>query len=81
MAFASEKDPDEAAGLSLVNGLKELNKKLRIPSLGECVKVNLEVFDQNVEKMAKDALSSGSPQNNPVVPDVQEIVELYHKAW
>jgi alcohol dehydrogenase len=81
MAFASEKDPDEAAGLSLVNGLKELNKKLRIPSLGECVKVNLEVFDQNVEKMATDALASGSPQNNPVVPDVQEIVELYHKAW
>ena len=33
------------------------------------------------EKMASDALASGSPANNPVVPSAAEIVELYREAW
>jgi alcohol dehydrogenase len=65
----------------LVKGLQELNDKLEIPRLGQCVNVVLAAFDEKVEKMAHDALASGSPNNNPVVPDVQQIVELYHKAW
>ena len=62
-------------------GLQELNDKLEIIRLGECVKADRSLFDKRVEKMAKDALASGSPDNNPVVPDLQQIVELYHKAW
>jgi hypothetical protein len=31
--------------------------------------------------MAADALESGSPQNNPVVPAAGEIVELFERAW
>ncbi|MBW2146753.1 MAG: iron-containing alcohol dehydrogenase [Deltaproteobacteria bacterium] len=81
MGYASEKDSDEAAGSALVKGLQELNDKLEVPRLGECVKVELSAFDERVEKMASDALASGSPGNNPVVPDVEEIVELYHNAW
>jgi len=30
--------------------------------------------------MAKDALDSGSPGNNPRVPTADEIVELYRQA-
>ena len=81
MGYASEKHSDEAAGLALVKGLRELNDKLEVPSLGQCVKADRKVFDERVEKMASDGLASGSPGNNPVVPDVQQIVELYHKAW
>lgn len=81
MGFAGEGDSDEAAGSGLVRGLRELNEKLEIPSLGECVKVGRTAFDERVEKMASDGLASGSPDNNPVVPDVKQIVELYHKAW
>ncbi|MGD2126682.1 MAG: iron-containing alcohol dehydrogenase [Desulfobacteraceae bacterium] len=81
MGYASEKDSDEAARKTLVKGLQELNDKLEIPRLGEAVQVDLNIFDEKVEKMANDALASGSPNNNPVVPDVQQIVELYHKAW
>ena len=33
------------------------------------------------EKMAGDALSSGSPQNNPVVPAADQIIALYKEAW
>jgi alcohol dehydrogenase len=81
MGYASDSDSDEAAGAALVRGLKDLNGKLNVPSLGQCVEVDLETFDQRVEKMASDALASGSPGNNPVVPDVAQIVELYHRAW
>lgn len=81
MGFASEKDSDETAGAALVKGLQELNDKLKVPRLGETTKVELSAFDEKVEKMANDGLASGSPGNNPVVPSVQEIIELYHKAW
>jgi alcohol dehydrogenase class IV len=30
--------------------------------------------------MARDALASGSPQNNPRVPSESEIVELYERC-
>ena len=81
MGYASERDSDDAAASALLIGLQELNDKLEIPSLRECVKADRNLFDKRVEKMAKDALASGSPDNNPVVPDLQKIVELYHKAW
>jgi alcohol dehydrogenase class IV len=81
MGLAGEKDSDEVACSALVKGLQELNHKLGIPRLGECVKADLSVFSEKVEKMANDALASGSPNNNPVVPEAQQIIELYHKAW
>jgi alcohol dehydrogenase class IV len=31
--------------------------------------------------MAQQALASGSPVNNPRVPDLEEIVELYERVW
>jgi len=43
--------------------------------------VNEKSFKDGVQKMAHDALASGSPQNNPRVPSDQEIVDLYHQAW
>jgi alcohol dehydrogenase class IV len=81
MGYASEGDSDEAAGSALVKGLQQLNERLEVPGLGQCVKVDRKVFDEKVEKMASDGLASGSPANNPVVPDVEEIIRLYDKAW
>jgi alcohol dehydrogenase class IV len=31
--------------------------------------------------MAEQALASGSPANNPRVPNSQEIVAIYEKIW
>lgn len=81
MGYATDADADEHACRALVAGLKELNRAVNVPSLRDCTKVSLEVFDQRVEKMASDAIASGSPNNNPVVPDQAQIVELYHQAW
>lgn len=72
---------DEAACQSLVSWLTRLNEDLELPGLSGCQGVTRKIFDQQVEKMASDALTSGSPANNPRVPTADEIERLYHSAW
>jgi alcohol dehydrogenase class IV len=31
--------------------------------------------------MAEQALASGSPANNPRIPDANQIIELYRRVW
>jgi alcohol dehydrogenase class IV len=81
MGYASDSDSDAAAGEKLVAGLEELNTRLEVPRLRDCRGVDRQRFEQYVEKMAQDALASGSPNNNPTVPTAEEIVKLYHEAW
>ena len=81
MGYAGDNDSDVADCKALVEGLKKLNQDLAIPGLGQAANVELEAFNQKVEKMATDALASGSPNNNPVVPTAEEIVGLYHQSW
>jgi alcohol dehydrogenase class IV len=81
MRWARAKDSDEASAHALVDGLVALNARLAIPRLREDTRINAHKFSSSLEKMAADALASGSPQNNPVVPDAAEIVELYRAAW
>ena len=71
----------EQGGEALITGLDRLNVTLQIPRLRECRGMDQAKFELLVEKMAADALTSGSPQNNPVVPTPQQIVQLYHEAW
>jgi len=68
-------------GEALMDGLEALNAQLGIPRLGDVLKVARSQFETHLRKMAEDALASGSPQNNPVVPTAEEIVELYRRAW
>ena len=65
----------------LIPWLEELNADLELPRLSQCRGVDRDRFDTEVEKMATDALTSGSPANNPRVPSAQEIVALYQEAW
>lgn len=70
-----------AAGDALVTGLAALNARLHVPRLRECRGVERGRFEQVVARMAADALASGSPQNNPVVPTAAQIIALYEEAW
>lgn len=78
MKWATDSDSDKSACVKLVEGLKQLNDDLEVPSptkLGH-------VEDEKIfTLMASQALASGSPQNNPKVPTIDEIVELYHEMW
>jgi alcohol dehydrogenase class IV len=69
-----------AAAESLVGWLVQLNEDLKVPRLAQCRGVSMEALEANFHKMAGDALASGSPANNPRVPGVDEVVELYRRA-
>lgn len=81
VGFASPGDDDAAATARMVEGLVELNERLEVPRLGDLEGVEIDAFETSVAKMAADALASGSPARNPVVPTEEEIVALYKEAW
>jgi alcohol dehydrogenase class IV len=81
MGLASSTDDDATSGRKLVDGLELLNETLEIPPLRECVPAGRAKFERGLKKMATDALASGSPQNNPVVPTVEQIIALYKESW
>jgi alcohol dehydrogenase len=60
--------------------VKKLIADLEIPSL-EKLGVEKKKLDKVVEQMAKDAIASGSPGNNPRIATPQEIVGLYYEAF
>lgn len=70
---------DQAAEIA-VEEVKKLCLDLGIPNLKE-YGIDSSKFDLLIDKMAEDALASGSPQNNPKVPTKQEIKELYQICY
>ena len=81
MQLASEKTPEDSACEALAEWLDDLNRDLQVPRLRDCCGGDVEKFRASLPKMAADALESGSPQNNPVVPEASQIVELFELAW
>lgn len=80
--FSKEKgdlSKDAAAELA-VSSVKELCLKLQIPNLKKWG-IDRDVYDNAIRKMAKDAIASGSPANNPRVPSHEEVEALYHTAY
>jgi alcohol dehydrogenase len=81
MGLCAANASDASAAASLVEGLEKLNARLEVPRIRDFKGATLKVFEAALEKMASDALASGSPANNPVVPTASEIVQLYREAW
>jgi len=69
---------EEAAGRAVVAAGK-LNEDLEVPSLSQAG-VDPERLTELAPTMAKDAIASGSPNNNPRVPTVEQMIELYKRA-
>ncbi|WP_172656733.1 iron-containing alcohol dehydrogenase [Domibacillus robiginosus] len=69
----------EAAELT-VERVKQLCDSLDIPNL-QGWGIDKNRFESVIEKMAVDALDSGSPGNNPRVPDERGIQELYRTCF
>lgn len=70
---------DESAEVA-VQSVKDLCLQLNIPNL-KGWGIDQQAFEKVVEKMAFDAIDSGSPGNNPRVPTFNELVELYHNCY
>ncbi|MCC6421156.1 MAG: iron-containing alcohol dehydrogenase [Gemmataceae bacterium] len=81
MGLAGAGDSATAAARQLADGLAALNAQLAVPALRDCQGMERARFEQLLARMAEDALASGSPQNNPLVPTPAQIRELYLAAW
>ncbi|MCP3028604.1 iron-containing alcohol dehydrogenase [Halobacillus sp. A5] len=80
--FSKEEEDltDEEAAESAVESVKKLCQKLEIPNLSGWG-IDKQDFESVIIKMAADALGSGSPANNPRVPNQTEIEELYKVCY
>lgn len=68
--------PSMEAAEKAVEAVRRLCTQVQIPTLSE-IGIIEEKLRPNVEQMARDALASGSPANNPRKATVEEIVQLY----
>ncbi len=80
LGWAGAETDTPTACETLVDGLQELNDTVEIPGLRDCG-ISKEALTGALDKMAADALASGSPQNNPRVPTEEEIKALYLAAY
>jgi alcohol dehydrogenase class IV len=80
MGIVDEATKDDRAADTLVDGLRDLNQRLKVPTPGSYGIPEHDWF-RSLPIMAKQALASGSPANNPRVPTAEEIEELYRKVW
>jgi alcohol dehydrogenase class IV len=80
IGFAEPGDDDQTACARLADGLPQLNADLAVPS-PRAWGIAAEAWEAKLPVMAGQALASGSPSNNPRVPDAAEIVALYRAVY
>jgi alcohol dehydrogenase class IV len=80
MGVALPSDNDEVANNTLLVELSAINEELDVPTPKE-FGIDKDDFMNNMEIMAKQAIASGSPGNNPRVPEVNEIIGIYKLLW
>ncbi|WP_386413786.1 iron-containing alcohol dehydrogenase [Stutzerimonas stutzeri] len=80
MGVAAQTDGVEVANDKLLAELRAINQELKVPS-PEQFGIARERFFELRATMARQALASGSPGNNPRVPTEAEIIDLYETVW
>ncbi len=78
--FALPTDSDEIAAEKLADGLAALNTELSVPTPAG-FGIDPTIWNAKLDLMADQALASGSPANNPRIPDKAEIIALYRAVW
>ena len=77
---AREDASDEAAAACFLEALSRLTARLEIPTL-EQYGVDRQAFFAAIDKMAHDAMESGSPQNTMRDLTEADIRQLYTQLW
>ncbi len=80
MGVAPEGGADREAGLALVAALQARNVELEVPTPARHG-IDPGRWTSLLSLMAEQAIASGSPANNPRVPDVAAIMALYREVW
>ncbi len=77
---ALQSDDTDTANAKLIAELRALNEELEVPSPAAYGIDETRYFELRAT-MAEQALASGSPGNNPRVPSVDELIDLYAAVW
>jgi alcohol dehydrogenase class IV len=80
MGVADAAEGSQAAVARLVDELRRLNADLQVPTPRD-YGIDRARYDDLLATMASQALASGSPANNPRVPNADEIIELYRRVY
>lgn len=80
MGVADESEGDQAAVARLLEELAALNRELDVPGPAAWG-IDAARWDALVPTMCVQAAASGSPANNPRVPDTKEMAALYAEIW
>jgi len=80
MNIVADDVSDEKASELLVEALREINLDLAVPT-PQSYGIEQSSWMGLLPMMAQQAIASGSPGNNPRVPQADEIQELYRQAW
>ncbi|MBL8670578.1 MAG: iron-containing alcohol dehydrogenase [Alphaproteobacteria bacterium] len=80
MGWAEAGEGDQAAVAKLLDGLRRLNADLKVPTPRQ-FGIDEKRYRDLIPTMAKQALASGSPGNNPRVPTAEEIGALYAEVY
>ncbi|MFI2838048.1 iron-containing alcohol dehydrogenase [Mycolicibacterium sp. PDY-3] len=80
MRVADDSASDAVAAGALVDELDALCADVAVPSPAQ-YGIDSTDWDSRLEVMAAQALASGSPGNNPRVPDADEVIELYQAIY
>lgn len=77
---AQEGSGDEEAAKAFLEKLSELCRHCNIPTLAE-YGIKKEEFDAVIEKMAQDAMASGSPSNTIKEITKEDLIKIYRRLW
>jgi len=80
LGIADGSHSDATAGKKLVDALFARNQLLEVPSPKK-YGITREKYFSLIPTMAKQALASGSPQNNPRIPTAEEIEQIYRQIY
>ena len=80
MGVAAEQDSQSMANDKLLTELVALNEELLVPTPAQ-FGIHKDRFDEVKITMAEQALASGSPGNNPRVPTLEEMLQIYDQLW
>lgn len=77
---ALETDSDETASQKFLKAVDAICRELETPSLEE-FGINKEEFFEVIDKMAHDAMESGSPQNTQKKVTEDDVKQIYRNLW
>lgn len=80
IGVATDELSDEEASKKFLDAIISLTEELETPTLEE-YGIDKEVFFNGIEKMAFDAMASGSPQNTRREITQKNIEEMYRNLW